>query len=222
MADATMVDETEESAFSPRRRFGGNEKVRVGQRYSVDVGDLIMGEAPGVGVAAVPWILARYERVLRLRPADSWLLQRLVRQAWSLGKPVYPSIRKMEAEACVSRSTIHEYMIRLKKLHYIKVVSRGSRFDKRIRYDVSPLYAALALCIMADPMSKHAKKGGLMADEPTAKRWAKGWPFMGKNYTFNLDFDALYALDRRSTPVQDDGGDEAEYDEEDEWLQEDD
>jgi len=187
--------------FSFEERFGGRAAFNLA-KYGFEghfaIGRIITGEGPGDGAAFYPWQLDRYERVMRLRPGETWLLKRLIKHAWELGRPVYISLHKTEIEADVSRSTLQKWMHRLEELHYIELVSEGRPHDPRRVYDVSGTYVALAICIMADPTSKLATDRGNPIPVKLAKSLRKD-----DEHCFDLDFQALERLAQRKDEALD-------------------
>lgn len=181
---------------SARGRFGGTWGWYL-KDSKLPIGEIIEAEGPGQGFALMPWALDKYERALRLRPAESWLMRRLLKHAWEFGAPVFISLRRTAIEADVSRSALQGYMTRLIRLGYVRVVSVGVGLDRRKRYDVSGLYAALALCIAADPTSEWAKAFGVLPVE-RARSLTFAPPGVEQRWGFDLDFDALRLLAQRA------------------------
>ena len=174
---------------SAQARFGGAWSWKLADGKELSIGEVIEGEGPGKGVAISPWPPDDYERVLRLRPAEAWLVKRLLRHCWEHGKEVFVSLHKIERRSLVSRVSLQTYMRRLRELGYVRVVSEGGGKDRRKRYDLSGIYAALALCIVCDPGSKWSRgNGGAFAVEQ-----AKAMTHMNKR-RFLLDFEALRRL----------------------------
>jgi hypothetical protein len=169
----------------------------------LDAGECIMGEG---GFAMVPWILDRYERILGLGPAEVWLLKRLIKHAWEPGKLVYVSQRKICIQARVSRPTLAKLFRHLESGGYIRRVGHGAGMDRRVRYDVSPTYAALALVAAADPRSKWAQAHRLLSIQEICSKFYAGphgrqpRPAPKKNGhhpwhpDFGFDFSALQRL----------------------------
>lgn len=188
------MNTTQNSPRSAVSRFGGGQNVLLKNGTVADIGDVVTSGGPGEGFALLPWALDRYERVMRLRPEESWLLRRLMTLAWEYGKVVYPSLRKMERQTCTSRKTLGKWIDRLEELGYVRCVSDAGADDddRRKRYDVSPAYRALALCLLLDSSSKW-NNGGVEA-EPTPAELSR----------FDLDMDALARLNRRELNTEDD------------------
>jgi hypothetical protein len=187
-------------------RFGGDwswplDNAAAGLK--LNIGEAIRGEGPGEGFAMLPWALDHYERVLRLGPGEAWLLKRMLVRAWEYGGLVYLSMRKISFESCVSRNALQRYVKALTKLGYIVEVGRGAGADHRVRYDVSGTYAALALCIAADPASSWARAHGGSLSLAVAKSKTHTLPSGSPNghkppvTRFNLDFRALEQLSQR-------------------------
>lgn len=145
---------------SAKNRFGGAWGWELEDGSYLNISEAIRGEGPGQGFAMVPWILDHYERALRLQPGETWLLKRLLKHAWEYDSVVYVSQRKIAIEANITRPTLRRYFRRLEELGYIHRVSNGTRTDRRKRYTVSGLLAALALCVAADPSSKWSRARG--------------------------------------------------------------
>ncbi len=178
---------TSSGAQSALERFGGPAGWNDEGLF---LGAAITGEGPGEGFAMVPWALDKYERALRLRPGESWLLRRFLKHAWTFGRPVFVSLRRISREAGVSRNTVSTYLKHLEELGYVHCVSDGEAFDRRKRYDVSGIYAALAICIAADPTSNWAKAHG----GPIPVTQAMGLRGYATRPLFCIDFDAITGL----------------------------
>jgi hypothetical protein len=197
-------------------RFGGEwswslDKEKDGLK--LNIGKVISGEGPGQGFAMLPWALDEYEKVLRLRPGESWLLKRMLAHAWTYGGEVFLSMRAISLRACVTRPTLTSYLRRLVDLGYIRRLSKGKGNDQRVRYDVSGLYGALALCIAADPRSKWSTEHGPLSVErvrglthsgPHGQNGNGNGHKKPKAVWFDLDFNALQELAKRRQGVEDD------------------
>lgn len=208
------------------RRFGGGVERMLPDGMVLDVGEIVQSAGPGKGMSMLPWALWRYERVLRLRPAETWLLARLMAHAWTFGGEVYPSLRKTSLESGVSRVTLQAHMAQLKALGLVRPIERADstpRGDLRKRYDVSPVYRALALCIIADPSSRWARRRGSAVDVDVVRRaWETSRPETDdelfdnakpkRRQGFGLDFDALARIAKRTlrggVGTDDEDGDE--------------
>ncbi len=169
-------------------RFGGGWYWKLGEDELLRIGETIEAEGPGKGITMFPWILDRYERVLRLRPSEAWLLKRMLKHAWKFKGIVYISMRKVSREALVTRPTLTEWTKALMDLNYITLVKKGEGNDRRRRYDVSGIYAALALCIAADPGSRWSRERG----EPLPIEKVIGLTHNSRR--FDLDLEALQQL----------------------------
>lgn len=185
------MNNTDNSPRSALARFGCGQHIALSDGTVADIGEVIVSGGPGKGVALLPWALDRYERVMRLRPEESWLLRRLMTLAWEHGKVVYPSFRKMQLQTCATRKTLGKWIDRLEELGYVRCVSEADDNDRRKRYDVSPTYRALAACLLLDPCSHWNWRNAIV--EPSRAELAQ----------FDLDFDALARLNRRE-PDDDD------------------
>lgn len=174
-------------------RFGGQWFWELGENERLYIGQTVEAEGPGKGVAMFPWILDHYERMLRLRPGETWLLKRMLKHAWKFRGLVYISMRKVAREAIVDRKTLTTWTKRLLELNYITLISRGEGSDRRRRYDVSGIYAALVLCIAVDPNSRWSQERG----EPLPIEAARGLTHNRRR--FDLDFDALDILNHENT-----------------------
>jgi DNA-binding MarR family transcriptional regulator len=136
--------------------------------------------------------------VMRLRPIHAWLLKRLLKHAWEHRKPVYVSVRKMSLEAKVSRTAISTYLKALEEMQYIRrVADCVSRRDRRVPYDVSGAFAALAICIACDPTSKWAEQN----DGPMSIEQAVVLAADDGSEPFSLDWEALAVLAKRKDQV---------------------
>jgi biotin operon repressor len=170
-------------------RFGQGRTWKLGD-IQLDVGEVIASAGPGKGFAMVPWTLDTYERALRLKPAETWLLKRMLQHAWEADTPVYLSQKKIAREAIVSRTSVRRTMNRLEELGYITRLE-GRDGDPRRYYSVRGLYDALALCIAADPTSTWAKQNGdLLTPTNTFRN--------GAGVCFQIDWGALPAVRRNS------------------------
>jgi hypothetical protein len=156
-----------DSERSTYRRFGGAwgwTINRDGDERRLSIGEAIQSAGPGEGVVMLPWALDHYEAALRLKPGESWLLRRMLAHVWTYGGQVYLSLRKISFESGVSRTTLHTYVKKLVKLGLIRRIPDEERElkdgDKRVCYDVSPTYAALAIAIACDPHSEWSKANG--------------------------------------------------------------
>ena len=177
---------------SVRARFGGDSSLKLRGGVVLCIGEAIQGEGPGSGkgkgFAVCPWCLDRYERALRLRPVDTWLVKRFMKYAWEFGGEVYPSLHSIERQALISRVSVQGHVRRLRELGYVLLLSEGEGRDLRRRYDVSGIYAALALCIVCDPRSKWAIRNGGPLDVSVARTLEH------RGRSFDLDFSALLDL----------------------------
>lgn len=177
------------------RRYGGHAYVDT-ERGRLWLDDTIRDEGPGGGFASVPWALARYGRVLRLRPGEMWLLERLIQHHWTEDDLPHLSFRKLAQQACVSRETLKQYRDRLLALGYIERVEQPARRngaypDRRVYYRLDGLWLALAICIALDPCSKWAERNA----GPITLAEARG--IMQNCKAFDLDVDALETLAER-------------------------
>jgi DNA-binding MarR family transcriptional regulator len=179
-------------------RWGGGWGWPIGDSDRLTISDAIMCAGPGDGVAVLPWALDRYERALRLRPGETWLLKRMLKHAWTHEGEVFLSQRKISFEARVSRNTVASYVARLEKLGYIRRLNNGDATDRRIHYSVSGIYAALALCIAADPTSVWAQQHGAVTRQWVATRHYNVPGHEEDTVTFDLDWWALDRLAKRS------------------------
>lgn len=183
---------------SARERFGGDWHWKLADGQQLTISEAIQGEGPGEGFAMLPWALDRYERVMRLRPGEAWLLKRLLAHSWEYGSEAFLSLRRITYESSVSRSTLQAWMTRLEQLGYVRCLSDGTRIDKRWRYDPSGAYGALALCIAADPSSRWAQmNGGAVPIAEIRPKAFSGPNGQGDPVRFDLDFEALAALAAR-------------------------
>ncbi len=179
-------------------RWGGKWDWPIDSGRRLVISDAVMSGGPGRGLAITPWALNRYERVLRLKPGETWLLKRLLALAWTFNGHAYPSFRKMSLESDCSPNTLRKYARRLEELGYIRQVDASNPCDSRKHYSVAGTYAALALCVAADPTSPWAKRhGGALSPE-----WASTLAFSGPGYesapaAFDLDWGALNKLTNR-------------------------
>lgn len=159
-------------------RFGQGRVWTLGD-IQLDVGEVIRNGGPGEGVALLPWALDTYERVLRLKPEETWLLKRMLKHAWEADTSVFLSLHKVTREANITRPRLRRILTRLEELGYItRLESEDS--DQRRHYSVRGLYDALALCIAADPKSKWASEHGVLVPD--------GYYSNGHGVRYQLDF----------------------------------
>jgi hypothetical protein len=181
---------------SVEQRFGGGYYIKLADGTELHFGFAITGEGPGQGVALYPWVLDKYERVLRLRPPVSWLLKRLLKHGWERDAIVFVSLRRICLEADVERSTLQTYMKYLVQRGYIDLLEEDGGPDRRNRYEVSGIYAALAICVALDPTSKWATDHGSISIRE-AKRLGHKYKESGRRVKFDFDFSALERLVER-------------------------
>jgi len=176
-------------------RWGGGVGWKVGDGNILLMGETIAGEGPGKGWAALPWCMDKYERVMALRPQDTWLLKRLLKHAWNYDGEVFISQRLVSIEARVARNTVHAILDRLTRLGYIERLS-DREGDDRNHYSVKGFYAALAQCVGMDPASKWSQtNGSITHDEARAKVFQRK---SGENVRFKFDMLALKRLVARN------------------------
>lgn len=181
----------EQSDMSVLARYGGRVGVDLPDGDTSTVGALLTQEFQGEGFVMIPGVLSRYERVLRIRPGESWLLQRMIHKAWRFGTPVYISLRKLERQACVTRGTVHQWREHLAELGYIRRLTTENPFDARIRYDVSPVYGALALCILVDADSNYVRGGGQRLSHVEASELERTFPMGSYTASYRIDWTEL-------------------------------
>lgn len=122
-------------------------------------GDLILNEGPGKGFASYPWVLDKYERSLGLSIQESWLIKHFIKFSWDSKGVVNPSVRRISRESIVSRTTIYRIINSLLSKGYIDRVGQiNSIYDRRVRYDISGIFNALAYTILLDSQSNYSKK----------------------------------------------------------------
>lgn len=181
---------------SVRERFGGDWGWDMPDGCRVSIGDVICGEGPGQGFQMLPWMLDEYERALRLRPGEAWILRRMIAHAWEYRGVVFLSMSKITDQAMIARKTLDAYLCRLQNLGYIKLISNGAGLDRRKRWDVTGIYAALTLCAMANPASTWSQSHG----GPMPLEWieTRGHTWVdGTLTTFDIDTKAIRKLARR-------------------------
>lgn len=175
-------------------RFGQGRTWKWGD-IQLDVGEVIRSAGPGEGFAIIPWALDTYERALRLKPEDVWLLKRMLKHAWQADTVVFLSLHKLTREANVTRNRLKRILGRLEELGYI-VRLEPVKGDQRRRYSLRGLYDALALCIAADPTSQWAKENGAFPfSHAESARSSDG-------ALFTLDLSALPARNGRVAVVE--------------------
>jgi len=129
---------------------------RFGAAYGI--GKTITREGPGDGYASYPWALDCHERDLGLSPNESWLLKKMIKHVWVFEEPSFISMRKLTRESIISSATISKIIKSLKNKGFIRVMNRGVRRDRRIRYDIAGFYFALAYSIRSNPNIKYCKE----------------------------------------------------------------
>jgi hypothetical protein len=134
----------------------------IGERFSSKYvsGEIISSEGPGKGFASYPWVLDKYERALGLKPAEAWLLHRMIKHCWKGGGQVFISMSKVCREATISRPTLMGLVKSLQHKGYIDEIGRKPYGDNRAIYDISGIFFALTSAITCDPKSKWSQKHG--------------------------------------------------------------
>lgn len=146
-------------------RYGGMRKLR-GLEAMPDIGQAILHEGPGGGFASYPWILDKYERALGLTVGETWLLKRMLAHAWTFAGCAFISLRKAARQSKPSYTSVYRWCKSLRDKGLIVPTEHKDKGDRRVSYDVRMTYAALALCIACDPVSKFSRaNGGAMAVE---------------------------------------------------------
>jgi hypothetical protein len=199
-----MTRARERAGQSARERFGGDLSWPLPDGGIANVGHVITGEGPGEGFTMLPWAMDRYERVMRLRPGETWLLKRLIKHAWRSNGECFISQKKLEREADVTRKTVRCWFERLEKLNFVERLPQPEG-DGRHHYALDGFYAALSLCILADPKSKFSQERGTYLDWEQAM--LTGFhQRSGKWVRFDLDFHALADLSGATDYQDDDEG----------------
>ena len=92
-----------------------------------DWGGVIHNE-PGfensLAYASTPWPLDKYEKVLGLKPNERWLLDKFLKHHWRLGGYAFPNLTRIEKESDVCRTSIDNYMKKLKWKGYIHKIGK--------------------------------------------------------------------------------------------------
>ena len=200
-----MDNEGRDSPFSIAERYAAGYYWHVnGGRVDLYAVLCSGRRTPGKGTATTPWVLDDYERVLRLDPIDTWLLKRMLKHAWTIDAQVFISQRQIERQARVTRRTVETHLNKLERLGYIRLASicdPNNPLDRRKRYYVSGIFAALSLCVMADPRSDWAEANG----GPVSEEYVRSHAWNGPGYEhdpvqFDLDYDALVHPGREHRP----------------------
>lgn len=159
-------------------------KQRWGQMI---VDEAIHQGAMGGGAYSYPAILDRYERALGLKPAEAWLLKRLLTFDWEGKGYVFCSLRKISEEADVSYGEVLKLARSLEHKGYIRDMGQhGNNAFNQVRdWSIRGLLRALEYTILCDPNTKHGKAKAEQLGHPVtmADFWnhadgpKKGQPF---------------------------------------------
>jgi hypothetical protein len=185
-------------------RFGGEVDIQLAEDEVVNIGQVIMT----TGFSMTPWALDDYERA-------PYLLRKMLRHPWRYGQLVYVSLKAIARRCEISEKTLGKSMKRLERLGYVRLVSScdpHNPMDRRRRYDVSGIFTALALCIMADRRSKWARDNGgpiplAVASAQAFHRWPNTDPEL--RTPLGLNFEILYG--RHEAEEDDEEQDSAAY-----------
>lgn len=152
-------------------RFGDACEMALPDGRRFNVAEVIQSGAPGDGWTPLPTALDVYEAALGLTVPETWLLKRMLAHAWTWRTPVYLSMRKVARQSGVSRACIMRALRGLERKGYILRMP-GVRGDRRVRYDVRPLYVRLALEIAQDQQSAwSAEHGGALSTDQAQAVW---------------------------------------------------
>ena len=145
------------------------------------------------GAYSYPGALDRYEKALGLKPAEAWLMKRLLAHDWDGKGYVWLSLRKISEEADVSYGELLELKKELELKGYIRDMGQhGSGAFSQVRdWSIKGFLVALERAIKCDPANEHSQALAKIHGHPItmADFWvhANG-PKKGKPYTPYLSF----------------------------------
>ena len=137
-------------------------KFEFAKRFSTQWtdGQIIVDEGEGYGATSYPWALNDYEAALGLSPSETWLLIKMIGHVWELDGRSYFSMAGIVKTAIISRTTLDNIIVKLKRKGYIHCEGPRGKFDKRNIYDISGVYFALTCAIQCNPDSYYSTKNG--------------------------------------------------------------
>jgi len=117
------------------------------------------GEQCRGGAYSYPGALDRYEKALGLKPAESWLMKRLLSLDWTGKRYVWCSLRKISEEADVSYNEVLKLMKSLERKGYVRDMGQhGSGAFSQVRdWSIAGLLCALEYAIKCDPSTVAGK-----------------------------------------------------------------
>lgn len=163
--------------------------ARWGEMITRSGGDQCKG-----GAYSYPGALDRYEKALGLKPAEAWLIKRLLSFDWNGKGYVWCSLRKISEEADVSYGQILEIKKSLEIKGYIRDMGQhGSGAFSQVRdWSIAGLLTALERAILCDPTTEYSKAKADRLGHPVtmADFWvhSKGDPKEGQPFTPFLAF----------------------------------
>lgn len=154
---------------------------------AIPVGDTVLDRDRGGGWARWPLALDRYAGVLRLRMPHRVVLMVMLSYRWRAGRYVFPSWNRIATESGYhDDGYLRGVRRQLEKMGYVRnagIVPQGEKHAGQVKYDLQPLFEALAMARAVDPTSTFSKTRGAPLPRSTVERY--GWRF---------DFDALDAI----------------------------
>ena len=162
---------------------------------------IVENAGPGCrgGAYSYPGALDRYEKALGLKPAEAWLVKRLLSFDWDGKKYVWCSLRKISQEADVSYNQVLALTKSLERKGYIRDMGQhGSSSFSQVRdWSIAGLLRALEWAILCDPNSEAGKAKAEALGHPVTMAdfwWYADGPQKGQPYEPFLAFTTPKAL----------------------------
>jgi hypothetical protein len=126
------------------------------QRFVARWGETIVesaGKQCKGGAYSYPGALDRYEKALGLKPAEAWLVKRLLTYDWDGKHYVWCSLRKISAEANASYNQVLALAKSLERKGYIRDMGQhaSGTFSQVRDWSIAGLLRALEYAITCDP-----------------------------------------------------------------------
>lgn len=133
------------------------------ERFVARWGQLIVesaGNSCKGGAYSYPGALDRYEKALGLKPAEAWLIKRLLSFDWDGKKYVWCSLRKISQEADVSYNQVLALAKALEGKGYLRDMGqhRSDSFSQVRDWSIAGLLAAMEYAILCDPTTEAGEK----------------------------------------------------------------
>lgn len=150
MAEKEYTQEEKEEMNTAHESF----VVRWGELITKSGGDMCKG-----GAYSYPGALDRYEKALGLKPAEAWLMKRLLSFDWTGKHYIWCSLRKISQEADISYGEILKLAKSLENKGYIRDMGQHSdgAFSQVRDWSIAGLLHALEYAIYCDPTSEFGK-----------------------------------------------------------------